>query len=118
MRLGQSIRSVKVTPLDNGCAQLEVLNKGFAKDLSYVAERCPIQNGWQSKMLSSEDFERLEIIWQAVSHEAGSKVTIRVNVALKYPVPKFLIQRMVGSALGQTLERIDAILQVGTKSSP
>ena len=118
MRLGESIRSVKVTPLDNGCAQLEVSNKGLGKDLSYVAERCPIQNGWHSKMTSSEDFEQHEIIWEALPHADGTKVSIRVQVDLKYPVPKFLIQRMVGGALEQTLQKIDKILRSEEMSAP
>ena len=113
MRLGQSIRRVKVTPLENGCSELEVSNKGFAKDLSYVAERCPVTGGYHSKMKSSEDFAEHDIIWTAVAHPLGSLVSIRVKVELKYPVPNFLVQRIVGGALEETLEKIDSTLAEG-----
>jgi len=116
MKLGQAVRHVKATPLPNGCTQLEVLNEGFAKDLSYVAERCPTENGWHSKMVSSEDFKHHEIIWQADKRGVHSEVTIQVKVALKYPVPQFLIQRIVGGALEETLEKIDAALEAEKRS--
>jgi len=117
MRLGESVRSAKVTPLDNGCSEIEVVNKGFAKDLAYIAERCPIENGWHSKMKSSDDFEQHEIIWQALPHASGSTVSIRVKVSLKYPVPNFLVQRIVGGALEETLEKIDTIIKTEQKPS-
>ena len=111
MKLGQAVRHVTAKPLSNGCTELEVLNEGFAKDLSYVAERCPTEKGWHSRMLSSEDFKEHEIIWTADGHGTHSEVTIQVKVALKYPVPQFLIQRIVGGALEETLEKIHAILE-------
>ena len=110
MRLGQSIRSVQVKPMDNGCAELTVSNKGFAKDLSYVAERCPVEHGYRSKLKSSEDFSEHDVTWTATPHASGSLVSIRVKVALKYPVPKFLVQRIVGGSLEETLEKIDSVL--------
>ena len=110
MRFGQSIRSVKVKPLDNGCSELEVSNKGLAKDLSYVSERCPVPGGYRSKMKSSDDFTEHDIIWTAEPHELGSLVSIRVKVALKYPVPNFVIQRIVGGALEETLKKINTTL--------
>ena len=116
MKLGSAIRSVKVTPMSNGCSQVEVVNKGFAKDLSYVAERCPTENGWHSKMTSSDDFEDHDILWEAIPHAQGSLVSIRVKVALKYPVPKFIVARMVGGALEETLKKIDVLLSDGTKN--
>ena len=115
MRLGQSIRSVNVKPLDNGCSELEVLNKGFAKDLRYVSERCPVPGGYRSKMKSSDDFAEHDIIWTAVPHELGSLVSIQVKVALKYPVPNFLVQRIVGGALEETLKKIDVTLAEGSE---
>ena len=118
MRLGDSVRSAKVTPLGNGCSEIEVVNKGLAKDLSYIAERCPIENGWHSKMKSSDDFEHHEIIWKAEPHPTGSTVSIRVKVSLKYPVPNFLVQRIVGGALEETLEKVDTIIRSEEKSVP
>ena len=117
MRLSQSIRSVTVKPLDNGCTELEVLNKGFAKDLRYVSERCPVPGGYRSKMTSSDDFDEHEIMWTAEPHELGSLVSIRVKVALKYPVPNFLVQRIVGGALEETLKKVDATLSEDSKET-
>jgi len=111
MKLGQAVRNVTATPLPNGCTQLLVVNEGFAKDLSYIAERCPTENGWHSKMVSSDDFDDHEIIWNTDPLGPHSKVTIQVKVSLKYPVPQFLVQRIVGGALAETLEKIDAVLQ-------
>ena len=61
-------------------------------------------------MTSSEDFEEHDILWEAKPHAEGSVVSIRVKVALKYPVPKFLVQRIVTAALEDTLKKIDKLL--------
>jgi hypothetical protein len=111
MKLGQAVRKVTATPLPNGCTELEVVNEGFAKDLSYVAERCPTKNGWHSKMISSDDFDEHEIIWETDPFGPHSKVTIQVKVSLKYPVPNFLVRRIVGGALEETLEKLHAALE-------
>jgi hypothetical protein len=116
MKLGQAVRNVTATPLSNGCTQLKVVNEGFAKDLSYIAERCPTKNGWHSKMISSDDFEDHEIIWNTDPSGENSKVTIRVKVALKYPVPQFLVNRIVGGALEETLEKIDKALKAENRT--
>ena len=110
MKLGAAVRNVEVTPLPNGCSQLEVVNRGFAKDLSYTAERCPTEFGWHSRMTESEDFTHHDILWEAKPHADGSLVSIRVKVMLKYAVPKFLVHRMVSGALEDTLKKIDKLL--------
>ena len=115
MKLGSAVRSVEVTPLSNGCSQVVVVNRGFAKDLAYTAERCPTEFGWHSQMTSSEDFEEHDILWEAKPHAKGSVVSIRVKVALKYPVPKFLVQRIVTGALEDTLKKVDKLLSVAVQ---
>ena len=110
MTLGSGVRSVEVTPLPNGCSQVVVSNRGFAKDLSYTAERCPTEFGWHSKMTASEDFTDHDILWEAKPHADGSLVSIRVKVALKYAVPKFFVNRTVMGALEETLKKIDKLL--------
>ena len=113
MKLGKGVRSVETQPLSDGCAHLTVRNRGFARDLSYTAERCPIENGWHSRMLHSDDFEEHEVVWSTVSEGSGSRTTIRVKVKLRVPVPDFLVQQFVGGALEGTLAKIDARLGGG-----
>jgi hypothetical protein len=110
MQLGKGVRSVEARPIENGCAHLTVQNRGLARDLAYTAERCPIANGWHSKLLESEDFSEHQIIWTTEPEGGGSRVTIRVKVQLKAPVPDFIVQRIVAGALEGTLEKMDEML--------
>ena len=110
MNLGKGVRSVQAEPLPNGCTKLDVTNTGLMRTYSYTAERCPIEDGWHSKMISSPDFEDHQIVWKTVHHGSGSRVVVRVKVEPKFPVPRFLMTRVIGSALEETLERIDARL--------
>ena len=111
MRLGRGVRSVEVVPGRNGGARLTVRNRGFARDHSYTAERCPVEHGWHSRMIDSEDFEDHQIIWTTKPEGQGSRVTIRVKVQLHVPVPGFLVRQVVGGALEDTLEKMDVLLR-------
>ena len=111
MRLGRGVRSVEVVPGRNGGARLTVRNRGFARDHSYTAERCPVEHGWHSRMIDSEDFEDHQIIWTTKPEGRGSRVTIRVKVQLHVPVPGFLVRQVVGGALEDTLEKMDVLLR-------
>jgi len=113
MRLGKDIRDVKVTPMSNGCVQLEVANVGLGKDLRYVSERCETKDGWHSKMVSSEDFLDHDIRWSMQSENDSTRVSIRVVVQLKSIVPRWLVDRFVGRALEQTLIKMDGMLADG-----
>ena len=110
MKLGQDVRSVETRPLPNGCTHLSVVNEGFTRPMSYTAERCLVENGWHSKMIDSPDFEDHQIIWTTVAEGDGARVTIRVKVALKVPIPRFVMTPVVGRALEATLEKIDRLL--------
>lgn len=110
MSLGKDIRSVKTKPLPNGCTHLEVVNEGLTRTMSYTAERCLVENGWHSKMLESPDFEDHQIIWTTVPEGEGSRVTIRVKVSLRMPVPRFMVTPFVGAALEETLLKMDSLL--------
>ena len=111
MRLGRGVRSVEVVPGQDGCAHLTVRNRGFARDLSYTAERCPVEHGWHSRMIHSEDFEDHQVIWTTEPEGQGSRVTIQVKVQLYVPVPGFLVRQVVGGALEDTLEKMDVLLR-------
>ena len=110
MNLGKGVRSVKAESLPNGCTRLEVENTGLMRAYSYTAERCALENGWHSKLISSPDFKDHQIVWQTVPYGDGSRVTIRVKVEPKFRVPRFMMTRIIGGALEETLQRIDARL--------
>ena len=110
MSLGTGVRSVKTEALPNGCTKVQVENNGLGRPYRYTAERCAIQNGWHSKMIESPDFKDHQIIWTTVPSGVGSRVTIRVKVVLKLPIPRFLTNRIVGGSLEETLQKIDRLL--------
>lgn len=110
MKLGKGVRAVEERSIGGGCAHLTVRNRSLGRDLSYTAERCPIEGGWHSRLLESDDFEDHQIIWTTEPEGEGSRTTIRVKVKLRVPVPDFLVHRIVGSALEGTLEKIDSLL--------
>ena len=110
MKLGSGVRSVQTEPLPNGCTKLHVENNGLGRAYSYTSERCPIENGWHSKMIESPDFKDHQIIWTTTPSAEGSRVTIRVKAQLKLPVPRFIVTRIVVGALEETLIKIDGLL--------
>ena len=63
-------------------------------------------------MLHSEDFKQHDIEWRVSAVEGGSRVTMRVRVVPRIPVPQALIRSVIGGALGSTLVRLDSLLQM------
>lgn len=110
MRLGSNIRHVEVIPLSNGCVQLEVTQRGIRRDLTYTSHRCPTADGWRSRMVSSEDFERHDIRWSFQPNGGHTRVMIVVDVQLKTLIPRWMVDRFVGNALETTLETMTTIL--------
>ena len=110
MRLGSNIREVAVTPLSNGCAQLDVTQRGLHRELKYVSERCPTPNGWRATMVSSDDFVRHDIHWSVHPVNERTKVVIVVDVQLRTIIPRWMIDRFVGNALEGTLRTMHAML--------
>ena len=113
MRIGKETRHVETRPLPNGCTELKVVSRGFGRDMRYTAERCRTANGFRSKMVDSEDFDAHDIWWTFAPAEAGTSVTIRVDVRPKVMVPHFLIRRFVARALSETLIKMNALLAKG-----
>jgi len=113
MRMGKDTRHVETRPLPNGCTELTVLSRGFGRDLRYTSERCPTPDGFHSKMIASEDFDAHDIWWSMASVNGGTEVTIRVDVRPKVMVPHFVIRHLVGGALGETLTKMNQLLDTG-----
>lgn len=113
MRIGKETRHVETRPLPNGCTELKVVSRGFGRDMRYTAERCRTANGFRSKMVASEDFDAHDIWWTFAPAEAGTEVTIRVDVRPRVMVPHFLIQRFVSRALSETLTKMNQVLERG-----
>jgi hypothetical protein len=109
MRLGQEITEVQTDP-DGQCTRMRVTTHGFAQTMHFLARRCPIADGWRSTMLESPDFKRHDIEWRVASTDAGSRVTMRVRIVPRLPVPQLIIRQIVGGALRSTLVRLESLL--------
>lgn len=109
MRLGEEITEVR-TDRDGQCTRMKVTTHGFAQTMHFLARRCPIADGWRSTMLESPDFKRHDIEWRVAPTESGSRVTMRVRIIPRLPVPQLIIRRIVGGALRSTLVRLESLL--------
>jgi hypothetical protein len=109
MRLGEEITEVR-TAEDGQCTRMKVTTYGFAQTMHFLARRCPIADGWRSTMLESPDFKRHDIEWTVAPTDAGSRVTMRVRIIPRLPVPQFIIRQIVGGALRSTLVRLESLL--------
>ena len=109
MRLGEEITAVD-TVEDGDCTVMKVTTHGFAQTMHFLARRCPIANGWRSTMLESPDFERHDIEWTVAAAESGSRVTMRVRIIPRIPVPQIIIRKIVGGALTGTMLRLEQLL--------
>lgn len=110
MRLGQEIREVD-TIQEGECTLMKVTTHGFGQTMHFLSRRCPTLDGWQSTMLESPDFERHDIEWTVSPSESGSHVMMRVRIIPRIPVPQFVIRKIVGGALVDTLNRLKRVLE-------
>ena len=103
MRLGRGVRSVEVVPAQDGCAHLTVRNRGFARDLSYTAERCPVEYGGtenEERGLRGPSSDLDDGAGRAgeSGHHSGQSAALRAGTCF--------VRQVVGGALEDTLEKM------------
>jgi len=112
MRLGGDVRKIEAEP-DGDCIRMTITTRGFIRPMRLVARRCPTAQGWHSKLVESEDFDAHEIVWKTEPVDGGTRVTMKVRVIPRLPVPQILIRKVVSGALEATIMRLDALLGSG-----
>ena len=105
MSLGKGVRH-QAEALPNGCTKVQVENDGLAA----IPSQASVSH---SKWLAFKDDWSILMITNhstTVPSGTGSRITIRVKVELKLPIPRFLTNRIVAGALEETLNKIDGRL--------
>lgn len=105
-RLVPGIRGVEVLGRQGACVDLRVTTEGAFSPYVYDTRACPTAEGWQERMLRSEDMEEVVTTWRLKPTAAGVEVAYQTRVKLRIPIPRALLVSAQCGDMVQTLERL------------
>lgn len=98
---------VSVTPEPSGsCVDVVTETKGLFRTLFMRSRRCPTIDGWEDRLVQSDDFQAYETQWSLREVEGGTEVTVRVHSVVDLPVPTSVVQSRQKKSVGEVLENL------------
>lgn len=103
--LTPEVQAVQAHP-SGACHRLSVTTRGPWTPLRYEGLRCPTDEGWNTDLLSSEDFRVLHVEWNVRPDGRGTTVEYVVRAELSQPLPPAWIRRGLERSARGTLDRL------------
>jgi hypothetical protein len=89
------------------CELLEISSPTPVGLISYTAEQCPVDQGFHSWLVKSDDFRSYEALWKVVpSAEGGVELTYSLHNRPTMSVPDSLVDRVSRRAVRTLLEKV------------
>jgi hypothetical protein len=106
-RLSSDIVSVQSEPAAHSrCVDVTTETKGLFRTLFMRSRRCPTADGWEDRLVQSDDFDAYETRWSLRPVDGGTEVTVRVHTEVDLPVPSSLVQSRQKKSVGEVLENL------------
>lgn len=104
-RLSPDVVSVQEQP-SGRCIDVTTETRGLFRSLFMKSRRCPTADGWEDRLVESEDFDAYETRWSLREVDGGTEVTVRVHTEVDLPVPDAIVQSRQKKSVGQVLENL------------
>lgn len=102
---------LSMTPVgaaSGACRDFEVTTKGLWNPLSYVVRRCTTDAGFSDRLVSSDDFTRVQADWTVTAVPEGARVDYVGTVDVDLPVPRAALRKAQTGSMTMTLTRLVA----------
>ncbi len=96
---------VTVREREGACVLADYSSPSLVMTVRYTIRQCPTGHGYLSTLVQSADFAAYESEWSVAAEGAGSRLTYRVRVEPKLPLPLGLI---TGTIRGDVLAMMEA----------
>lgn len=88
------------------CYDVTTETRGLFGPLHYRSRRCATKDGWEDRLLQSNDFTAYESRWSLREVDGQTEVTLRVKTAVDLPVPQSVVDTHSKQSVGKILENL------------
>ena len=96
--------TVKVTGIRGSCSQIDYITSGWLSDLTSEILFCPVSNGLQLSLISSDSLNSYDAQWVLTPDEKGTSIHYSISVDAPF-VPQWLLHRQLRAQLAGFFER-------------
>ncbi len=119
IKLSPDVKSANVVSRESGgCVLVDVSTSGLSSALRYRTRRCPKADGYEEKMVESEDFSMNEARWTVTPSGEGSRVNFRVEAHPRMLVPEWMVEKAAQLSARAMVKRLAEALASGVGTSP
>lgn len=96
--------TVQVIGIQGSCSQIDYITAGWLSDLTSEILFCPVSNGLQLSLISSDSLNSYDAQWVLTSDEKGTSIHYSIAVDARF-VPQWLVHRQLRNQLASFFER-------------
>lgn len=113
-RIDNSGTVIKLLGSQGGCTSIHTTVTHPIASIAYDAEVCPIESGWRTRMVKSDDLQAFESVWRVHPAADGhTRVEYEVRTIPDFPVPQFVVDRQTRSSVDSLLKKLRTHLENG-----
>lgn len=118
MRLSADVQSVAVVSDEsNGCALVDVSTRGLFSPMRYRTRRCHRTDGFEERLVRSDDLDRNVTTWSVRATPAGTQIRLRVDVEPSFYVPEWIIDEATQESVDDMVKCLARALDRDAKAS-
>jgi hypothetical protein len=92
MRLSPDVETARVVSVEpNGCVLLDVATRGLVSSMHYRTRRCNRTDGFEERLVRSEDLDRIVTTWSVRATAAGTRIRLSIDVEPSFYVPEWMV---------------------------
>ncbi len=102
--------AVTIVGPDGGCQLLDYVSSHPLSTASYRVRQCPVTDGFQTKLVSSDAFSKYQTSWDVQPHATGSTITYRLDLISTLKIPGWMVRRASRKSVESFIANIGAAL--------
>lgn len=88
------------------CQEVVTETRGLWRNLVFRSRRCETAQGWNERLVHSEDFSRMDSSWTLRPQAEGTVVDLRVATEVNLPVPDGVLRKRAKKNVAETLKNL------------
>ena len=106
-RIDNNGTSVELLDDSGRCQTVRTTVQNPIASIVYDAEVCPIDSGWRTRLLRSDDLEAFESTWRVQARSDGqTRVQYEVRTIPDLPIPQLIVDRATRSSVHSMLVKL------------
>ncbi len=113
-RIDNSGTVVQLLDSKGRCTSIRATVTHTIASIAYDAAVCPVDSGWRTRLVKSDDLQAFESVWRVRPAVNGhTMVEYEVRTIPDFAVPQFVVDRQTRSSVDRLLKKLQVHLEDG-----